>query len=258
MNASPKPDGDGVRSPLMRWTPGPEAKALADLWSGLTQLALAAVLAFALLDAWVPPQHLPWKPLRIADPVGRATAGKVARLKDDPGVCLAVLREGGIRAAPAPERDDGGFCVVEDAVRVRGGLTAAAPSDVVMRCPLAVGLAIWERHELQPAARETLGSEVRRIDHFGTYACRRMYGASSGRPSEHARANAFDVSGVRLADGRRVTVAADWPQTDAESRFLRRVREGACRVFQVTLSPDYNRAHADHLHLDMGPWRACR
>jgi len=242
----------------MRWTPGAEAKALADLWSGLVQLAVAAVLLFGLLDRLIPPWHLPWKPLRIEDPVGRATAMKIARLGDDPAACLAVLREGGVRVEPAPVRDDGGFCVVENPVRMRAGLTAAAPSDVVMRCPLAVGLSIWERHELQPAARETLGAEVRRIDHYGTYACRRMYGAATGRPSEHARANAFDFAGVRLADGRRITVAADWPRTDAESRFLRRVRDGACRVFQVTLSPEYNRAHADHLHLDMGPWRACR
>jgi hypothetical protein len=41
------------------------------------------------------------------------------------------------------------------------------------------------------------------------------------------------------------------------------VRDGACRLFATTLSPDYNAAHADHLHLDQanrgaGGWRACR
>ena len=32
--------------------------------------------------------------------------------------------------------------------------------------------------------------------------------------------------------------------------FLHRLRDGACRVFGTVLSPDYNAAHSDHLHLD--------
>ena len=49
----------------------------------------------------------------------------------------------------------------------------------------------------------------------------------------------------------------------AERRFLRRVRDGACGLFATVLSPDYNAAHRDHLHLDqadrgMGGWRSCR
>ena len=29
-------------------------------------------------------------------------------------------------------------------------------------------------------------------------------------------------------------------------------------VFDAVLSPDYNAAHHDHLHLDRGPFRMCR
>jgi len=36
------------------------------------------------------------------------------------------------------------------------------------------------------------------------------------------------------------------------------VRDGACRFFDVVLGPDYNDAHRDHFHLDMGAYRACR
>jgi hypothetical protein len=40
------------------------------------------------------------------------------------------------------------------------------------------------------------------------------------------------------------------------------VRDGACRLFATVLSPDYNAAHRDHLHLDEAKrgamWRACR
>ncbi|RZL73462.1 MAG: extensin, partial [Sphingomonas sp.] len=57
--------------------------------------------------------------------------------------------------------------------------------------------------------------------------------------------------------------ARDWKGDDPKAAFLRDVRDGACQLFATTLSPDYNAAHADHLHLDqanrgsMG-WRACR
>jgi len=46
-------------------------------------------------------------------------------------------------------------------------------------------------------------------------------------------------------------------ETD-EGRFVRAVRDGACRVFGVVLSPDYNAAHADHLHLNPAGYSLCR
>ncbi len=54
-------------------------------------------------------------------------------------------------------------------------------------------------------------------------------------------------------------VLNDWPReaTD-EAAFLREARDGACRYFNATLSPDYNAAHRDHLHLDQGRFRMCR
>ena len=93
--------------------------------------------------------------------------------------------------------------------------------------------------------------------------CRRLYGRDSGSWSEHARANAVDIAGFTLADGTRISVAGDWEEEGARGRFLKEVRDGACRLFATVLSPDYNAAHRDHFHLDqagrgaMG-WRACR
>ena len=43
-----------------------------------------------------------------------------------------------------------------------------------------------------------------------------------------------------------------------EAAFLREVNDGACRFFNAVLGPDYNAAHRDHFHLDMGRWRVCR
>jgi hypothetical protein len=99
---------------------------------------------------------------------------------------------------------------------------------------------------------------VSRIVHFGTYSCRNINHRTIGRRSEHASANALDVAGFVLADGTSVTVAQDWKGDSRKAALLRDLRDGACRFFDVVLGPDYNAAHRDHFHLDMGRYRACR
>ena len=93
------------------------------------------------------------------------------------------------------------------------------------------------------------------IDHFGSYNCRHIYGRDAGNWSEHATADAVDIAGFRLADGTRISVARDWKGDGPKAAFLREVRDGACRLFATTLSPDYNAAHRDHLHLDQADAR---
>ena len=247
----------------------------ADFWNLLWEAGLGLCAAFALLNAFAPHQDLPWKPLDLSQPIGQATAAKVAdfelartaaaeEVKAVTDACMQVLREAGVQVERAADRDDGGFCVVRGAVRITGGtVTPLAPGGLVMQCPLAVRYVIWDRQVLQPAAMATFGSRVARVDNYGSYSCRRIYGQTdvSARPSEHARANALDVAGVTLADGRTVSVAADWAgegRRGEEGRaFLKRIRNGACRVFSTVLTPDYNDAHADHLHLDGAPRGLC-
>jgi hypothetical protein len=72
-----------------------------------------------------------------------------------------------------------------------------------------------------------------------------------------------DILGFRLADGTRVSVLRDWPGEGPKAAFLREARDGACKLFATVLSPDYNRAHADHLHFDQAQsgrvgWGLCR
>ena len=76
--------------------------------------------------------------------------------------------------------------------------------------------------------------------------------------SQHATANAFDIAGFELADGRAVNLLSHWDGKGPEAQFLREVRDGLCEWFNVTLSPDYNALHADHFHVDMGPYLSCR
>ena len=100
------------------------------------------------------------------------------------------------------------------------------------------------------------GQQVTRLDLAGSFACRSIAGGQ--RPSQHSYANALDIVGFRLGDGRRISVLRHWPGEGDKARFLRLVRQAACERFNVTLGPDYNAAHRDHFHVDMGPWRMCR
>jgi hypothetical protein len=87
--------------------------------AGLTALVLlwALVLVMALVaERGIARQHLPWKPLSIVDPVGMATRIKAARAGADPATCRAILRKAGLSYEEVPEKTDGGFCTVRDAV----------------------------------------------------------------------------------------------------------------------------------------------
>ena len=137
------------------------------------------------------------------------------------------------------------------------------PAGVVTSCSVAAGLYLVETRVIQRAALRHLGSRVTAIDHAGSYSCRRLYGRSEGAYSEHATADAIDILGFRLANGQRVSVLRDWGGATPKAEFLREVRDGSCRLFSTVLSPDYNAAHADHLHLDQAErgsfgWRGCR
>ena len=233
----------------------PDVLALAGAWSVALDLAAALLLLGVAVARWAPPQDLPWTPLRLDQPVGLATGMKFAAASGDPLRCRAVLAGGGVRFVEEPERTSGA-CTTRDTVRLQGStLSPAAP---VMTCPEALAYAFWTRHALQPAARTELGEPIARVEHYGTYACRNMYGRATGMRSQHAFANALDVAAFRTASGRRIGVLQDFRDDGPEGRFLRRARDGACPWFRAVLSPDYNAAHADHLHLDMGRFSACR
>jgi len=128
-----------------------------------------------------------------------------------------------------------------------------------MTCPLARQFARWTRESVQPAASQWLGTPVRRIETFGTYACRSVNSQPGARLSEHAYANAVDVAAFVLSDGRRVTVQQGWNGEDERvRRFLRAIHEGGCRRFNIGLGPDSDAFHYNHLHFDMGRGPYCR
>lgn len=204
------------------------------------------------------PQHSPWAPLNVNDPVGWATATKLSALKDAPDECRAVLETSGVALEALPPVGEGA-CRRSDRLMLTAGGTASyglAPVNPQLTCAAATALEIWMRQTVQPAAEEIFMMRVAKVEHLGTYNCRRIGGGEAGRWSEHATGNAIDIAAFVLEDGQRISVLGDWQDGGGESdesdegRFLHRVRDAACQVFATVLSPDYNAAHANHLHLD--------
>ncbi len=228
----------------------------------------------------LPPEWNPWAPLTLEQPNTLLTPWKINRLESDPAACKAWLSVmPGSDLSPQPDFADSStlLCGWKTASRISQLDGVRFSSPFTLACGAAVSLARWEHHALQPAAMEHLGSKVVRIEHLGSYACRTIGSGAEGPLSTHATANALDIAGFTLADGRRVDVRKDWrsaqaastststststsptPTAGDEARFLRAARDGACRSFHAVLGPDYNDAHRDHFHLDRGPYRICR
>jgi len=217
---------------------------------------LAGVSCAPLADIGFDP-----RPLNPEEPIGPSTRARLLSATQTPDMCTAWLAQAGVSFRPLADRIESDVCRVIGAGNLRDGIgrndPTLSPAGPMMTCRLAAAVAVWRRQSVAPAAREILGADVRQIEHLGVYACRNVNSQAVGRPSAHARAEAIDIAAFRLSDGRRITVKNDWNGRSAEARFLRRIRDDACRIFGTTLSPDYNAAHADHLHLEGGPGGMC-
>ncbi|MEP1231640.1 MAG: extensin family protein [Litorimonas sp.] len=210
-------------------------------------------------------QHLPWRHLSPEAPLGFATKTQFLRLSLSPSnMCMDMAES--IKplssAAVLPHRpyttNSRRVCGWDVARNVsQSANIKLSPDAVNMQCPLSVASYLWMR-EIDKIAKKDLGSSISEVIHYGTYSCRKQNGNTSGQWSEHAFANAWDVAGFKLKNGSVITVKNGWDDDSAEAQFLRRTRDTACKIFNVTLSPDFNAAHADHFHLDMGPTRTCR
>lgn len=231
----------------------------------------------------IPDRFDPWAPLDAKAPPDWLTGFKLARARAEPARCRAALERTGMQYDLLPDRETGPGCGFQNAVRLRSAgvrLNPAAPS---LSCPMALSFLMWETHALQPAAERHFGQPVVAIEHLGSYACRNINRGEGAPPdagrsaspnpapqasrSRHATANALDIAGLTLADGRRITVLQGWSReavadtaaTDnPTAQLLRDAHQGACRFFDGVLGPDYNAVHRDHFHLETGGYTMCR
>jgi hypothetical protein len=127
---------------------------------------------------------------------------------------------------------------------------SAAP---VVDCRLAERLADWIRNVVGPLAQHHLGSGLASIETGPGYACRKRNSQATGKISEHAKGNALDFAAFILNDGRRLALRPAAQPAPADAAFFAAVRTTACGYFLTVLGPGSDAAHAEHLHLDLGP-----
>ena len=133
---------------------------------------------------------------------------------------------------------------------VSGGRVALDPP-ATLRCPMIPPTVHWIETVVQPAARRHFGQDVREVHVAASYSCRPRNNARGAKLSEHGYANALDVSGFTLADGRKVKLLSGYRGPRDESGFFREIEAGACGPFRTVLGPRADRAHQDHFHFDM-------
>ena len=201
----------------------------------------------------------PLRPLRVDAPVTPLTVWKLQRALGGEAQCQAALASSGAVFETLPAHEESEDCHIRPRVKLRQlGDVRVKPVDT--RCQTALLMAMWERHGLQTAARRHLGQAIREIRHYSSYNCRKIrttFGGSN-RMSSHATADAIDVAGFVMADGKSVDLRRDWPEDSAKSAFLKDAFASSCLWFPVALGPEYNALHADHFHLQTRGWGLCK
>ena len=130
-------------------------------------------------------------------------------------------------------------CPVKNSVRISKFKDTTLSSSVILSCPAAVDTANWLEE-----------IEAKHITHMGTLNCRERRG--SGLMSEHSFGMAIDVSAI---DG--AIVAKHWKDKGSQGEKLREAASVACKHFSNVLTPETNRLHQNHFHLDSGVGFQC-
>lgn len=207
----------------------------------------------------LPPQFNPFTPLAVTDPPGWMTQLKMKRLASDPAACLDVMNRaqqaGLVSFSQRPPVT--GACPLANPLRIQKFGPVSLSSSFLASCPMAVASTMYVLRSRDQITKQQQSPLVR-ISHVGSYACRNIYHRAEGRLSEHATADAWDVTAFQLANGQRLEVGKNWQQPAAKAQTLHSLWQEGCRVFGNALGPDYNAAHASHFHLGMRGAGYCR
>lgn len=204
----------------------------------------------------LPANFGPWSDVQLDEEPGFFARVQLNAIASNRRACLAALDRSGLVFRQVEDRPLTDGCGLENGLQfTRSHFAYRGGFDIT--CGMAAAM-YWYEQRLAVLAREHLGTTIRRVVHFGSYACRNIYGRATDRRSGHATANAFDLAGFELANGDTVSVLKDWGAPNAKGAFLFDARKEACRFFNTVLSPEYNKAHANHFHLEMSRYRICR
>ncbi len=178
-------------------------------------------------------------------------AAPAAAAPPPPSACRLALSEEIAIAPSIPDIHGPGGCGGEDLVRLEAVVLpdkhrVAVKPAAILRCTMASAIADWIRTDMAPLAA-SLGSEISDLDNFDSFECRGRNRVAGAQLSEHGRANALDVRGLKLANGQSISLTdRNVPREMRES-----VLHSVCARFTTVLGPGSDWYHEDHIHLDL-------
>ncbi|MEO1189462.1 MAG: extensin family protein, partial [Pseudomonadota bacterium] len=178
-----------------------------------------------LVHRFLPPQHNPFRPPDLTEPLGLATYSKLTDLKYNEKLCRQKLGEAGVEFTIVPADGAETRCPLEETLALKRSLTPYNAAPLRMTCHQMAALHIWERHVLRPQAEKIFDSPLRQIETYGSFSCRNIAGTRTR--SQHSYANAIDISGFVLEDGTRIRVKDHWRERSKAGRYLTRVHNQA-------------------------------
>jgi hypothetical protein len=165
--------------------------------------------------------------------------------------CRAALAALGVEAIPlVPIDDDRCQVAAPMAVSAFAGGTVSLLPKAILDCPMAEALAGWLKKDVTPAAT-ALGGRVTGLRIAASYDCRNRDNLANEKLSEHAFANALDISAFQIDGNRWITIGGDKKDQVDDARFLDAVRVSACGPFTTVLGPGSDGYHSSHFHLDL-------
>jgi hypothetical protein len=195
----------------------------------------------------------------------KITSKKNIVKKPNPIECLLDLKAKGAifirwKSRKQTIKNSGTVCKVEKGVILYKGPMGLSFEAAKVSCTFALRLVRFEK-VLMEEAKYAMGETAKRILNWGSYKCRNI-GRFPDIASEHSFGNALDIGGVELKSGIKTTVLRHFHKRLSEkeptpfSRFwenltTRLIRE---KIFSVILTPNYDKIHNDHLHIDGAPY----
>jgi hypothetical protein len=211
----------------------------------------------------------PPEPKAVAEPKGAPryalSTMRPAPRRGAPGTCYAKLDDAGVRYERVESDKARG---VQYPTRLQGPVGGVeivqhdrrAPNhQAILDCRLALAVLTWA-----PSLRR---AGVRRIEHYSMYRPGARVGGG-GKKSGHSTGMALDAARFHLENGQVVDVLTDWedrdrgdapcPRRDDEAWQSRLLRGLVCEavdrnLFQVVITPHHDRAHENHVHLELRP-----
>lgn len=244
-----------------------------DLAPALVKPLLAGLLALFTAD---PPEPTPTPPASepapavaaepAVDPEFDVTGISEYNLPPAPQAgCEDALTAAGATFKTSPlkmhwNRSHEFLCGAKQVVQYQRGPAAIKySSSPRVTCAVAKALLRFEAI-VQEEAERLFARKVVSIEQMGTYNCRQI-AAYAGWVSQHSFAHAIDIKKFRLKGGREISVQKHYgrgPEVPAsrEGQFLRAVarRIVAEGAFSVVLTPNFDRAHHNHFHLDLAAY----